>query len=185
MFHPQTLYTVTGGRETYYAAVDWESGRVWTSPTKDGARRQATEAGVTTLKEIAITRDAFLREMGVSDLKLRTPTEAAPHHVPLEYPRPKAQPTHAEAPWFIPGAGDAGPTGKLPSRSKFSGRGNVKAPKGKSPFTSRPIISPVSASGTDDNVVIVPAHGEAPVSPAAFSQTPPSPFVDGGEAQEG
>src|SRR5471032_2064923 len=98
------LYTVTGGREVFYAAVDRETDRVWTSPTKEGAQRQAQDAGLDNFTERTITKEALLASMGVADdhhLSLHSDrTERPPRE---ETPEPKSP-----APWFVAGEGHDG-----------------------------------------------------------------------------
>src|SRR6185437_10251490 len=98
------LYTVTGGREVFYAAVDRETDRVWTSPTKEGAQRQAQDAGMDNFTERMISKDALLESLGVADdHHLRdghNRTERPPREVA---PAPKSP-----APWFVAGEGHDG-----------------------------------------------------------------------------
>ena len=174
------LYFVTGGREVYYAAVDTGTGRAWTAPTKDGAIRQAREAGLESFIEKSISRNELLRSLGIGgDLKIHEaniPTRAAPlpdHESQTPHPAPGA--------WFV--AGGDHPTGsgldenfsmpRLMRNTKRASRGN----NAKSPFAgSQPISEELlNASKIDDDVLILPAA-------AAEKQRQAEVFRDGDAA---
>ncbi len=154
------LYTVTGGREVFYAAVDRETERVWTSPTKEGALRQAQDAGMgDNFTERMISKSAFLESMGVVEDHHSLRPADHQEHVPREE-APKS-PTS----WFAPGEGHVEPmkgSAPLPRRLK-SGK---KPLKGKSPFAARPI----SAGEEEDVLLSGPEH---PPEETPFTDEPP------------
>jgi hypothetical protein len=187
------LYTVQGVRELYYAAIDWETGKVWTAPTKDVARRMAREAGLTVCTEETISKDDLMRSLGFGrTLKLRPSDEAEKPHTALftdhEPPSdaPAAKPGSPSA-WFVPASGEVelGAAERFPQLPKTSKHGK-KSPKGGnkgSPFAaSRPIAPGAVGDGENsDDVLIVPSSDLPERPKSAFSDEAP-PVV--GEAEK-
>jgi len=172
---PFVLYTVTGQRELHYAAVDHETGRVWTAPNKEGAIRQAQDAGLEGFTEKTTSHERLMREMGLGgNLRLgnASPQVGRPEKPPTRRP---ARP--APMPWFVPGAGDdlasttPSPIPRPPGRGKkpVHNKGG-RSRKGASPFAgSAPIDQPT------DDVLIVPSEHE---------ENGKAPFADGEENAE-
>ncbi|HZK80429.1 MAG TPA: hypothetical protein VFC46_05160 [Humisphaera sp.] len=184
------LYTVRGVRELYYAAVDWESGQVWTAPTKDVADRLAREAGFDSCREEVISKDDLMRSLGFGrTMKLRPSDDEKPKTALFTDREPEPDPSKAKSgaasPWFVPGNGqiELGAAERFPQvprplkSGKKSGRGGKKG----SPFAASRPIAPGSSDGEDaDDVLIVPSS-ELPDAPkATFSDQAP-PVVEDGE----
>ena len=132
------LYTVTGLREPFYAAVDHDTGRAWTSPTKDGAIRQGREAGIENFLERTITREKFLRSLGIENDPQPRIHHDTTHIEPAKKPA-------SPAPWFTVDANavDDDSNGKavsFPPRLKSNRKS--AAPKGGSPFAASQISTP-------------------------------------------
>ncbi len=176
MSKPFILYTVSGPREPYYAAVDWETGRLWTSPTPDGAVRQARDAGLMDFTEQNISRDMLLKKLGVGSAPAITPSRESDWNRMKEADaarksRKTAPPTSSQ--WFVPGDGFAGadvcPPTPLNARSRGRAKKPNRAAKTGSPFAGSQPIDP-SASDAED-ILIVPSADHDP--------TPPKLFADG------
>jgi hypothetical protein len=168
------LYTVTGLREPFYAAVDHDTGRAWTAPTKDGAIRQAREAGIEGFIEQTITREKFLRSLGIeSEPRPRIHRDPSPHHDPTP-PAPEAAPPGT---WFVAGddAVDDDSNGKMlsiPARLKPVKKS--KKPTPGSPFAARPIGAPPEEGQEEtDDLLIIPSDHSAPAGPTPFTDVPP------------
>ncbi|HET6246617.1 MAG TPA: hypothetical protein VFE47_02875 [Tepidisphaeraceae bacterium] len=175
------LYTVTGLREPFYAAVDQTSGRAWTAPTKDGAIRQAREAGIEGFIEQTITREKFLRSLGIeSGPRPRAASNTIPHPNPTP---PSPSPASATS-WFVvdENAVDDDSNGKRVSIPRLSTSRRAKPRGGGSPFAARPIGAPSddNASGTPDDVIIIPSDHTGPAAPTPFTDVPP-PVPEEGE----
>jgi hypothetical protein len=166
MSKPYFIYTVTGGHEVYYAAVDRETGRVWTAPTKEVCHKQAREAGFDTFTERVISKENLLESLGIHDDHAMRIEAAKP--APIEKSPP------SRTPWFVAGDGNAdAPMPKLPRMSSMKGsRKSGRGSAGRSPFAANEPIAPVGSKqeGTDDDVLIVPAPHD--------SSAPRTPFTD-------
>jgi hypothetical protein len=170
------LYTVTGLREPFYAAVDLETGRAWTSPTKDGALRQAKDAGIEGLVERTITRERFLRSLGIEN----EPAMRIDRHSGQAADSTQRQSKPSAGSWFVPGenaARDGGGPVSFPIPRRLKPGKKQKLKKGQSPFAGRPIAPPIVGGGNapDDDVMIVPSSDERPAA---------TPFNDESSATE-
>lgn len=164
------LYTVTGGREPIYAAVDRATGRFWTSPSYDGAKRQAIDAGMDdNFIERRISKEAFLESMGVK--------HEPPASIPM--PAPKPQPVKKKKrsifDWFVSPSGDRGTGDDLPSlnQKKSRAKPDRKASKkksdksSKSPFSSNTDVTPNNPQGGSEDPLIVRRDDKDKPSPFA------------------
>jgi hypothetical protein len=173
------LYTVTGLREPFYAAVDQETGRAWTAPTKDGAIRQASEAGIEGFIEQTITREKFLRSLGIE------PSLAPKIHrdsgVPRHDPTPVRPGATPPGTWFIADeeAVDDDTNGKslsIPPRLKASRKS--APPRGGSPFAGRPIDAPSNKiEAAEDDFLMIPSDHNIAAAPTPFTDAPPPPVL--------
>lgn len=163
------IYTVTGGHEVFYAAVDRDTDRVWTAPTKEVAHRQAQEAGLETFTERLISKDALLQSLGIdSERRLAIDPEQSRRREP-------DPPPPSKTPWFVAGEGsEDAPDApqKFPRLPAMGGRRKSRRMKGgKSPFAANQPIAPAAPRG--DDVLIVPtAADHAPMAPTPFSDKP-------------
>jgi hypothetical protein len=159
------IYTVTGGHEVFYAAVDRSTGRVWTAPTKEVAHRQARDAGLETFTERVISKDALLESLGIHNDR-RAPVE--PDRSP---PREQDVSAASKTPWFVAGDGttDSETAQSLPRLPSLRGKGkSARGAKGKSPFAaSQPIGAAAPGGEGTDDMLIVPAtdHASGPATP--------------------
>lgn len=174
-----TLYTVHSERDVYYAAVESETGRVWTAPNKEGAVQQARQAGLTRYVEKAITRHDLPRVLGFDRPHLhRPPREESPAHPAAPAPPPRGSP----AAWFVPGDGSAVerpadvrfPQTPAPLRKGAAARQKKSA----SPFAARSEIPIPSSSATDDAGPLILPRPAAPLSQNPFSDQPAARVED-------
>ena len=169
------LYTVTCRREPFYAVVEPGSGRVWTAPTKDGAMRQARDAGITEFTERTITRENFLRSLGITDEPpVRARSEPESHQQPAPAPDPSSPGS-----WFVAGAGgldaDSFSQDFSMPRSFRSGKKSGKSPKG-SPFGAgaiAPPTRPFEIAMDDEDILIVPSSQREGPKATPFTDAPP------------
>ncbi|HEY2573839.1 MAG TPA: hypothetical protein VGH65_07210, partial [Verrucomicrobiaceae bacterium] len=146
----------------------------------DGAIRQARDAGITDFVEQTITREKFLRSLGIEV----DPRTRVHHDPPPETPAvPETPPAAIPGAWFVPMAGGearAGTNQYAPSTKPIK-QWPSTPPKPATPFAaSAPIPLPGDeAIAPPDDVLILPSTQKSKRKKNPFTDDPPAiPGVD-------